>query len=161
MATRTKTLYHFDSRLHACQLYVTFDGSMFWEVKELSFWVSRQEVEVFEVGHEFTHSPPVDLVPGALTIHGTVQWEPGAGMLYHVDDADHPFRLIARAYDPIGDADYETSLLYCCQTYQEGLAPAEFNACAWVKWHRLDRSQVACTSCGYTGGHDTSCGLRG
>jgi hypothetical protein len=159
MATRTKTLCHFDSTLHASQLYVTFDGTMFWAVKELSFWVIRPEIEIFEFGQEFTAGQPVvDLVPGMLQIYGNVQWESGAGVLYKVDDADRPFRLVARAYDPIGDADYETSLLQCCQMHQKGIAPASFIAGTWVKWHRLDHSQVACTCCGHTNGHDTGCG---
>ena len=122
-----KTLFEFDSSRYPVAVYC------YHNVDRIYIKVTRQEINIFEVGQGSTIQKYNTSIHGKLTLTG-------------IDDIENlkPFNVEIHAYDPISNKKYKLSILDICTTVWTKTIDTNttrFDACyvgrAYIPWQAM------------------------
>jgi len=130
-----RTLYHFDSADHACTVGTT--NKDLPPVERVAFTV----VQGYRVVHELTFPDSFE-EKGPVKVTGQLWWKQApSSFLTDLSESTEPFAIEIRAYDPLAEVDYTTSLSGCWIAEAAGLH-CKFIAGAWKKWSSFQFTKV-------------------
>ena len=129
-----KTLYYFDSADHACTIHI---NNNLPPIERVIFKVAQE----YRVVHELTFPDSFE-EKGPVKVTGQLWWKQApSSFLTDLSESTEPFAIEIRAYDPLAEVDYTTSLSGCWIAEAAGLH-CKFIAGAWKKWSSFQFTKV-------------------